>query len=161
MKCREVEPLIAEWVRGRLDPGAAPRVQDHLTRCDACRQAAAAETRLRSAVSALPAPELDRDLTGAVLARVSAPRKAGFWSSFRLPAYGFAGAAAAGACAVLMLSRVQPTAVTGPALASVDETRVVKLVADMRQMPDTSDDGSGSARTVASPWSTSDAGGGE
>jgi len=135
MRCREVGPLIADWVAGRLEPGVAPRVQEHLAACDSCRREAAAESRMRTLMRALPSEPLARDLTPAVLARIADAGKPVRLAWFRrAPAVAFA---AGVFCALALLVKAPQVRVQPPiAVAAVDEGRVVRMVADMQELPD-------------------------
>lgn len=160
MKCRDVGPHIADWVAGRLEPGLAPRVQEHLACCEACRREAAAESRMRDLLGSFATEDLHRDLAPAVTARIAAAHAPRRFGLFR-PAPAFAFALAGVACAVVLWTKVQSP--VGPAVAvkPVDESRVVRMVADMQQIPDSTDESLLAGSSTQAPWLASENGGGD
>jgi anti-sigma factor RsiW len=158
MKCREANLLIADWVAGRLEPGVAPRMQEHLSVCERCRMEASLEAQMRDRLGSLTAADLRRDITSDVLARIAEARKpARLWAPRRAPA--FAVAVAGVACAIVLFVATGSDRKPQPGVTSVDETKVIRMVADMQQMPDGSEE-SLFASGVRDPWARSlDSGG--
>jgi predicted anti-sigma-YlaC factor YlaD len=155
VKCREAGPLIADWVSGKLVPGVAPQMQEHIAACEACRAVATAETRMRDMIGSFRTEELDRDLAPDVLSRAVVPhRRTHFWTMKRAPAFAFAGVA----CAVIFLAFAFRTPLQ-PKMAVADEGRVVQMVADMQQVPDAPEEGLLSGGASHDPWLTSPSGG--
>jgi hypothetical protein len=158
MKCREAAPLIADWVAGKLKPGVGPRMQEHLAVCERCRAEATAESRMRDLLGTFESAELQRDLAQDAITRAVALCKPNrLWAPRRSPAFAFAFAGVA--CAVVFWALV-PRRIT-PVPAALDEGRMVRMVADMQQVPDASEDSLLAGGLSHYPWLKSQDSGGD
>jgi len=75
MTCREARNLVSSYLDGRLAGRRARDLTQHLDECAGCREELARLRFIADAVRSLPAAHLTVDLTPAVMARASAPRR--------------------------------------------------------------------------------------
>ena len=124
VSCEGAEPLLAVALEGEIAPADDRRLQNHLSRCGACTEAAGALFAVRDLELPQPPPWL---ATRLVAARPQAKRSAFRWllSGKAVVAYAYAAA-----CLVMLLG-LNPTAVANKAgFARLGEsTRAVVTVA--------------------------------
>jgi len=135
MNCRRFTANVSDLIAGRLDPVLAAEMSRHAAECARCAAELSAERRLRSAFEAVDGPVAEIDLRVALAARISAAatsrvRPARAWLR---PVFALAGGA--GLAAVLALLSI-PRSAPPSSPVEVDETRVVRLVADMQPAPE-------------------------
>ncbi|HSV75111.1 MAG TPA: hypothetical protein VLH79_15240 [Chthonomonadales bacterium] len=135
MRCRQFSASASEHVAGRLDAALAAGMERHAAECARCAAELRAERRLRSAFAAVDCPVREIELRPALaacLATGAAPmqRPARAWLR---PVFALAGGAGL-ALVLALLAAPRPTVPVDS--AAVDETHVIRLVADMQPAPD-------------------------
>lgn len=129
-ECREMRHLLGVYVVGAIDPAERAIVDEHLARCQSCRDELAGLAGLPAMLGRVPADDVERlsvpalqlpeaaqppdELLNSLLRKVSARRKSRMWRSVTAVAAA-AVVAAAGATAVSQLT--QPATGGGPAVA--------------------------------------------
>ena len=103
--CDEMIELISLRIDGALTPEEARRLDDHLSRCEACRAELAETERVWLALGALAEPEAPAGLAERIARRAAAPRRRLFspW------AWGVTGAVAAAAITVVVALESLPS----------------------------------------------------
>ncbi len=74
MKCEEARLAISDRLDGALEPAIAPRLQEHLSGCEACRVEDDAVVRLHAAIASSAAPPIPSGLVKSLLKSVQPPR---------------------------------------------------------------------------------------
>lgn len=127
-ECREVRQLLGVYVVGAIEPAERSLVDDHLTRCQSCRDELAGLAGLPAMLSRVPVTdvehltgpeaelpwndELPPELLDSLLARVAVRRRRRLWKG----AVGIAAAAAVFAgSAAAAVELAQPATQTAPA----------------------------------------------
>lgn len=136
MNCRKFERHTADFVAGRLPHLLESQMAEHAAVCERCAREVARERTLRAALGYARRNVTQTDLWPRIAARMfdeaarpiarrSLARQLAIW-----------GALPAAACLTVWMF-VRPAPPLAPQVASsVDESRVVTLVADMQEMPD-------------------------
>ncbi len=145
MNCHAFERALPDWIAERLPPEQANRMQAHHDACPVCQRAALAERALRQRWKDLPAPPEVPSVWPRLSARLEvAPHQPRFRP---FPAWAMGGAVAAaglaGALLWMQTSRHQPNSPLPepvPITANVDEQRVVRMVSEIHELPDSESD---------------------
>jgi len=136
MKCRHFQRSAADWAAGRLGAGEAAEMRAHALECAACARIEAEERAMREVWVADSWAE-PRDLWPLIAARIAEPEARPARPA--RPRWTLAGLMAAGAAcaglAALVLRGTPPTPTQAIAPPGVDEGRVVRLVAEVQEMP--------------------------
>ena len=144
MNCRKFNNNLVDWTADRTSGDIAIEMRAHAASCAACAAEAEAEKSLRASMRALPVPNRDIELWPKVAMRLDrhVPARRFLFS----PRWATASALAAGVMCALVFVRPlvtpggeypvpQQNAVVTP-IQTVDETRIVHLVASIRDMSD-------------------------
>lgn len=69
MRCPEVQQKLDLYARQELAPSARETIEDHLSRCDRCRQELGRLRRLEELLASAPSPPVPQGFAGRVVAR--------------------------------------------------------------------------------------------
>lgn len=125
--CREMRQLLGVYVVGAIDPAERALVDEHLARCQSCRDELAGLAGLPAMLGRVPAADVERlspplrspgaaqppgELLDSVLSKVSARRKSRMWRTVAAAAAAVV-VAAAGTAAVSQLASPPATSRVG------------------------------------------------
>ena len=103
MNCKSVQSRLSSYIDGEVKGDESLAIRDHLSGCLVCREEHDGLRNLMTLMRSLNAPEPPTDLSERIIAncRASDPRKK--VASFRLPVWGYLGAAAFSMVATFMV----------------------------------------------------------
>lgn len=142
MKCNQFEIDLADWVRQRLPEDASLKMERHASECASCASEAALERRMAAAWQAMPDAPPAPELWPKVAARMERPERRP-WFAWNLGRLAVGGSLAAGAvCAAFFMHFMgTPNSENNTNIATgVDEHKVVTMVAQMRELPESDPD---------------------
>ena len=150
MRCRSFEQDLPDWIAGKLNDSESAEMRIHAATCAACAGEESFERRLRANINALPSPR-ERDILARLSDRIETTTRQRRWTLFPLPPrWATVGTtlAAAALCAAMYVNKPSAPKIDSSAApeiaqirsANVDESRVVHLVAAMRETADPDSD---------------------
>ncbi len=103
MNCKSVLSRLSSYIDGEVKGDESLAIRDHLSACPDCREEHDGLRNLMSLMRSLNAPEPPADLSERIIANCRATDSRKKVSPFRLPAWGYFGAAAVSMIATFMV----------------------------------------------------------
>jgi anti-sigma factor RsiW len=125
MSCKLIRKHLSDYVDRELTPSLDHQVSVHLETCDACREEARALGAMVAASAALGNRAIPRDVTGAVMSRISSrPASAPWWRRVLRPVLAAPVGAIAATLLILALFWPHPPSGNGTMVSSATDHEI-------------------------------------